>query len=291
MLSAAACERDDGDGGPLRRCRTVPDAPTQPTQGKTRSDVDSQASSSGTANDSRTDTSAPDGGPATGPMPVWPQERPAPDADPAAPHSAPPAAGPAQPASAPYAGTPDAGQPTGPGQPAGFGASGAAQPGPGAGTTQSGPPPVPRSPAEVTAAAVAAPGPYPVTGPVEQATQTFPTMPGVPRRDAVLGAQAPAPGPAPLGDGPRMRQLAIAAIWALVLCVGGIGCGIWALVGIVSGATNGWFEPTIIVTGIVGLAFSAAAFPLVDRRGLPWLLLGLGTVTLITGFVLTANAI
>lgn len=273
----------------------MPDAPTQPTQGKTRSDVDSQASSSGTANDSRTDTPAPDGGPATGPMPVWPQERPAPDTDPspAAPRGAAPAGDPYPGAAGPSA----SGQPVGnpgsypadPGPSAPGPVSGAAPgpmgAGPGSVGTQAGPPPM--GAADVT---TTMPGPYPVTGPVDDATQTFPTMPGVPRRDAVLGMQSPAPGRGLMAEGPRMRQLAIAAIWALALCVGGIGCGVWALVSIVAGATSGWFEPTIIVTGIVGLAFTAAAFPLVDRRGLPWLLLGLGTATLITGFVLTANA-
>ncbi|WP_203657815.1 hypothetical protein [Actinocatenispora rupis] len=184
---------------------------------------------------------------------------------------------------------PDATPQSGPTPPAGYDAPPTAMPGPPSGPTE--PAPVPMSPAEVTAAAVAAPGPYPTGAPAETATQTMPVTPGVPRRDAVLGAQQqPVPLPAPSPGSPRMRQLAIAAIWALVLCVGGIGCGLWALIAIIAGATPGWFEPAIVVTGIVGLAFSAAAFPLVDRRGLPWLLLGLGTATLITGFILTAGA-
>jgi len=128
-------------------------------------------------------------------------------------------------------------------------------------------------------------------------TQTIPVpvdhAPGVPRRDAVLGAmgqQPEQPKPALRTGTPRMRALAGAAVWALLLCLGGLVCGVLGLIQIVSGSASGWYEPVIIVVGVLGLALAAAAFPLVERRGLPWLLLAASTVTLIGGYVLTAAA-
>ncbi len=118
---------------------------------------------------------------------------------------------------------------------------------------------------------------------------TVPTperAPGVPRRVALRGLlQAPAEQ-----GRPRMRQLAVACAWALVLALGGVVAGIWALITLLGTAAAGWFEPVIIVVGIAGLAFTALAFPLLERRHVPWVMLGLGTVTLIGGLVLTASA-
>ncbi len=138
------------------------------------------------------------------------------------------------------------------------------------------------------------PGELPPATPYGALTAGFPSAtvpqperaPGVPRRAALRGLlQAPAEQ-----GRPRMRQLAIACAWALVLALGGVVAGVWALVTLLAGAAAGWFEPVIIAVGIVGLAFTALAFPLLERRHVPWLMLGLGTLTLIGGLVLTASA-
>ncbi|BCJ37602.1 hypothetical protein Athai_51050 [Actinocatenispora thailandica] len=131
------------------------------------------------------------------------------------------------------------------------------------------------------------------------ATQTIPVTsdhaPGVSRRDAVLGLMGqpgqPEPKLAKRTGTPRMRALGLAAIWALLLCLGGLACGTWGLIAILAGlTTTSWYEPAIVVVGVFGLALAAAAFPLAERKLVPWLLLGGSTVTLVAGFVLTASA-
>lgn len=132
------------------------------------------------------------------------------------------------------------------------------------------------------------------------ATQTIPVAadhaPGVPRRDAVLGmmGQPAQPQSPPLlakrTGSPRMRALGLAAVWALLLCLGGLACGTWGLIAILGGLAASWYEPTIVVVGVFGLALAAASFPLAERKLVPWALLGGSTVTLIAGFVLTASA-
>ncbi len=131
-------------------------------------------------------------------------------------------------------------------------------------------------------------------------TQSIPVAadhaPGVPRRDAVLGlmGQPAQPQSQPLlakrTGSPRMRALGLAAVWAVLLCLGGLVCGTWGLIAILSGVTPSWYEPTIVVVGVFGLALAAAAFPLAERRLVPWALLGGSTVTLVVGYVLTASA-
>jgi hypothetical protein len=128
------------------------------------------------------------------------------------------------------------------------------------------------------------------------ATQTIPMAadhaPGATRRDAVLGmmSQPEQPLLAKRTGSPRMRALGIAAVWALLLCLGGLVCGTWGLIAILGGMAADWYETTIVVVGVFGLALAAAAFPLAERRLVPWALLGGSTVTLIAGFVLTSSA-
>ncbi|MGY0230953.1 hypothetical protein [Longispora urticae] len=88
---------------------------------------------------------------------------------------------------------------------------------------------------------------------------------------------------------PPQRILAAVSVWAFVLALGGIVVGISALVRIIAGAP-GWFEPVIILVGIVGMAFTVAGFATVRRPMIPWAVLGAGTLTLIAGAVMTASA-
>jgi hypothetical protein len=176
---------------------------------------------------------------------------------------------------------------------------GTASPNP-AGAPDSGNPPLaapagqPGDGGTVGVSSAAAPTPPTAVGPVAPAPTDAGVLPGAehaghvpgtPRRDALRGVfQGPADRPRP-----RMRLLAAACGWAVTLCVGGVGAGVWALVTLLSGAAAGWFQPTIIAVGVIGLALTASAFPLLERRILPWLLLGLATLTLIGGYILTAS--
>jgi len=88
----------------------------------------------------------------------------------------------------------------------------------------------------------------------------------------------------------RMRHLLIMAVWAFLLALGGLGLGSWALFILMSGSAPGWFEPVIILMGLVGLSLAMSAFPATSRPRLPWILLGASTVVFIVGLILTVNA-
>jgi hypothetical protein len=111
---------------------------------------------------------------------------------------------------------------------------------------------------------------------------------GVPRRSSFDGAgSAPEAASAGENDGrPRMRLLAGACAWALVLALGGLLSGILALITIIGGSGPGWYEPAIVIVGIIGMGLTVAAFPLLEKRIVPWALLGAATVTLIVSFAL-----
>jgi len=78
--------------------------------------------------------------------------------------------------------------------------------------------------------------------------------------------------------------------WAAVL--GGIGLvvGIRGLVGVLAANPPGWYEPAISAVGLTGIAFTVAAFLTVQRRGLPFALLGAATGVLAIALTLTAKA-
>jgi hypothetical protein len=78
--------------------------------------------------------------------------------------------------------------------------------------------------------------------------------------------------------------------WAAVL--GGIGLvlGIRGLIGVLSNEAPGWYEPSIVAAGLAGIGLTVAAFLTVHRRRVPWLLLGMSSVSLIAGMILTSAA-
>lgn len=89
---------------------------------------------------------------------------------------------------------------------------------------------------------------------------------------------------------PRMRQLMGVCGWAAVLGLFGLVIGIVGLVQDLMGAAPGWYEPAMIVVGILGIGLTVGAFVTVNRARLPYALLGLSTVSLFTAMALTANA-
>jgi hypothetical protein len=89
---------------------------------------------------------------------------------------------------------------------------------------------------------------------------------------------------------PRLRQLMGVCGWAAVL--GGIGLviGIRSLFGVLGGSAPGWYEPSIIAVGIVGIALTVGAFLTVQRRRTPWAFLGASSVVLAAAMVITTQA-
>ena len=87
----------------------------------------------------------------------------------------------------------------------------------------------------------------------------------------------------------RLRRLMGVCAWALCLAVCGLIVGLIDLILLLGGKTPGWFEPVIIVTGLVGLGLAIAAFPMTRTKQTPWLLLAASTVVFVIGIILTAN--
>jgi len=88
--------------------------------------------------------------------------------------------------------------------------------------------------------------------------------------------------------GPPLRVLAGLAGWAAALGVVGLLVGVRGLVAILVGGIPGWYEPTLIIFGLVGIGLTSAAFVTVQRRPLPWILLGAGTAALLASIIATA---
>ena len=91
-------------------------------------------------------------------------------------------------------------------------------------------------------------------------------------------------------DSPRLRQLIGVCGWAAVLGGVGLVIGIRGLIGLVVASPRGWFEPTMIAIGTIGIGLTVGAFITVNRRRTPWILLSFSSVALVVAMVLTAVA-
>jgi hypothetical protein len=89
---------------------------------------------------------------------------------------------------------------------------------------------------------------------------------------------------------PRLRQLIGVCGWAAVLGGVGLVIGIRGLIGVLAGNPPGWFEPTMIVVGFVGISLTVAAFLTVHRNRAPWVYLGASSLSLIAAMIVTAQA-
>jgi hypothetical protein len=85
---------------------------------------------------------------------------------------------------------------------------------------------------------------------------------------------------------PTLRHLATVCAWAAVLGLGGMIVALRAFVGLVADH-RGWYGPTVITIGLVGLASTIGAFASVHRRRTPIILLSLATVALVTDWIVT----
>ena len=91
-------------------------------------------------------------------------------------------------------------------------------------------------------------------------------------------------------QGPRLRHIAAACGWAALLGVIGLAIAIRGFVGVQVGDGASWYEPAILTTGTMGIGATVAAFLTVSRRRVPWILLGLASVALVVGMILTIAA-
>lgn len=96
-----------------------------------------------------------------------------------------------------------------------------------------------------------------------------------------VGADVPAP---------RLRTLIGICGWAALL--GGVGLiiGIRGFWGIAAGDAPGWYEPTIVTLGLIGIFITIGSFLTAHRDRVPWILLGCASVSLITGMIITTIA-
>lgn len=97
--------------------------------------------------------------------------------------------------------------------------------------------------------------------------------------------------PGPDDPEPTPRRILGMCVWAAMLGLVGLAVGGRALVAVAYGDTPGWYEPTVITVGALGMVLTAAAFTAVQHRRLPWLLLGAATVPLLVNLVASVTAL
>jgi hypothetical protein len=90
--------------------------------------------------------------------------------------------------------------------------------------------------------------------------------------------------------GPQLRTLAGLAGWAATLGVVGLVIGIRGLLVILVGKPPHWYEPTLIILGLVGIALAAGAFLTVQYKRVPWVLLGLSSAVLLASIIVSNAA-
>jgi hypothetical protein len=85
---------------------------------------------------------------------------------------------------------------------------------------------------------------------------------------------------------PEPRHLAGVCLWAAALGLGGMAVALRAFVGLIA-QYRGWYAPSVIVIGLIGLACTIGAFAGVHHRRLPFALLGAASVSLLIGWIVT----
>ena len=102
--------------------------------------------------------------------------------------------------------------------------------------------------------------------------------------------ESPADRPTFYRPQPRLRQLMGVCGWAAVLGGLGLVVGVRGLIGDLMGLAPSWYEPSMIVVGLIGILLTVGAFVTVHRRRTPYFLLGASTLSLVYAMVLTATA-
>ena len=88
---------------------------------------------------------------------------------------------------------------------------------------------------------------------------------------------------------PSARRVLAFSVWCATLALTGVTVGIRGLIAILVHAPT-WYRPTLIILGLCGVAFAVGAIVTIERRRIPWVLLGLSSGTLIAGMIATSMA-
>ncbi|MEV6924142.1 hypothetical protein AB0M46_06455 [Dactylosporangium sp. NPDC051485] len=123
---------------------------------------------------------------------------------------------------------------------------------------------------------------------MSQVLQEAPCRSTFSQRVKQLRRQLPDAFRLPTGNDPRPanRQIATVCAWAAALGLGGMAVALRAFVGLVA-EYRGWYAPTVVTIGLLGLACTIGAFASVHRRRLPFALLGVASASLLTGWIVT----
>jgi hypothetical protein len=82
---------------------------------------------------------------------------------------------------------------------------------------------------------------------------------------------------------PHPARLAGICAWAAVLGMTGLLVAGRALISMLANTAPGWFQPVIVIIGIIGITLTIGAFAAIHRPRVPWLLLTAATVPLLAG--------
>jgi len=90
---------------------------------------------------------------------------------------------------------------------------------------------------------------------------------------------------------PEGRALLGISAWATVLVLAGLGVAIRGMIAAIGGLTPGWYQPSLIAIGLIGIVLTVGAFAMIQRPRTPWLLLALATIPLAGAVALTILAL
>jgi hypothetical protein len=90
---------------------------------------------------------------------------------------------------------------------------------------------------------------------------------------------------------PNNGQLIGICAGATVLGLAGLLVAVRGLFGIVGGYAPTWYQPALIIVGMVGILLTVVAFMAIHRQKLPWIMLALSMISLAVNVVLTIVAV
>jgi len=90
---------------------------------------------------------------------------------------------------------------------------------------------------------------------------------------------------------PEGRALLGISAWATVLVLAGLAVAIRGMIAAIGGLTPGWYQPSLIAVGLIGIVLTVGAFATIQRPRTPWLLLALATIPLAGAVALTILAL
>lgn len=93
--------------------------------------------------------------------------------------------------------------------------------------------------------------------------------------------------PTPTDPAPASTRLLVMCAWATALGGLGLAVALRGLLRIIAGTAPGWYEPVLIGVVLSGMALTVGGFTSMQRRWLPWAMLGAATACLAVAFALT----